>query len=214
MIKKTLTIQVLGLIEYQKALEIQIDLQQKRIHDEIPDTILLLEHPTVITLGKRGKENDILLSKKFLHDKHINIVKTDRGGEVTLHSPGQLVCYFIVKLNNTVGALRSFLSIVEQSLISTLHSIGITASASTSNVGIWVENRKIASIGISVNHRVTRHGFALNISNALDYFSYIVPCGLTNTSITSTEKELQTKQNMQSIIEIYTNTIQYMYKQL
>ncbi len=214
MTKKILTPQVLGLIEYQKALEIQLDLQQKRIHNEIPDTILLLEHPTVITLGKRGKENDILLSKKFLHDKHISIVKTDRGGEVTLHSPGQLVCYFIVKLNNTVGALRSFLSIVEQSLISTLHSIGITASASTSNVGIWVENRKIASIGISVNHRVTRHGFALNISNALDYFSYIVPCGLTNTSITSTEKELQTKQNMQSIIEIYTNTIQYMYKQL
>ena len=210
--RKIPTIQTLGLIEYEKALAIQTHLQQKRIQNEIQDTILLLEHPTVITLGKRGKENDILFSKKELFNKQVQIVKTDRGGQVTLHSPGQLVCYFIVKLDTSLGALRSFLSYIEQSIIKTLNILGITSTNSTNNVGIWVEKRKIASIGISVNHRVTRHGFALNVNNNLDYFSYIIPCGLNNPLITNMEKELHKKQNIQSIIEVYTKVLQSMYK--
>lgn len=209
--KNKFSVQKKSMLEYRKSDELQKRLQKQRIADAIEDTLLLLEHPNVITLGTRGKANDIHMSTAALKAHSIEVESTDRGGQVTLHSPGQLIGYFIFKLSNKTGALRLFLHNVEQSLVNTLARLGIKAEKSSSRVGIWVENRKIASIGISVNHRVTRHGFALNVNNNLALFKGIVPCGLSNITITSIEKELGGKQSIEKISSLYAQELKTLY---
>ena len=177
----------LKVMEYQKALEIQEALQKKRILDEASDTFILVEHPPVLTMGRRGKENNVLASQDILDSEGIKTVWVNRGGDVTYHGPGQIVGYPIFHLaQNNVG-IRLFVEKIQQTVIDFLRSNYGIESGKQSGVhtGVWVGDKKICAIGISVSRNVTMHGFALNINTNLKHFDYINPCGLGVGKVTS-----------------------------
>jgi lipoate-protein ligase B len=147
--------------------------------------MVLLEHPTVVTVPRRSAAKNLLLSKELLRGKGAELVATDRGGEVTLHNPGQLVGYLICKLQPGGRDLHSFLRWIEQRLADVAKSFGVDAHSRKGLTGLWVEDRKIASIGIAVKRWTTLHGFALNVNNDLEPFNWIVPCGLSGVRMTS-----------------------------
>ena len=180
----------LGLVPYREAWDIQL-----RTHEEVavgrgPDTLLLLEHPHVYTLGRRGQERDILIDADALEGLGIEVRHTDRGGEVTYHGPGQLVGYPILNLRRWGGGPLKYVRALERALIETLAGFGIRAESEGRPTGVWVEDRKIAAIGVKVSRRVTTHGFALNVCPDLSYFDHIVPCGMPDSRVTSLSREL------------------------
>lgn len=183
----------LGTVEYQRAWAIQRDMVQQRIDGVIGDSLLLLEHPHVYTLGRRGKLDDVLLSADELDKAGISVHKIDRGGEVTYHGPGQLVVYPILNLRKIGGPVH-YVHSLEAALMDGLASFGIVAHARDGLPGVWIggdaHQRKIAAIGVRVSHGVSCHGFALNISTDLSYFQHIVACGILNLNVTSIEQEL------------------------
>ena len=165
-------------ISYKKAmftLEKRVEDVKKGLKKEF---IWILEHPTTYTGGIRFKENEII-------DKKIKVIKTNRGGKITLHSPGQKVVYFVINLNKRKKDIRLFIKIIEKSIIELLKKYNIIAYADRKNIGIWVKNKKISAIGIRVRNWIAYHGCSINISNNLSYYKKIVPCGLSNKMITS-----------------------------
>ena len=165
-------------ISYKKAmftLEKRVEDVKKGLKKEF---IWILEHPTTYTGGIRFKENEII-------DKKIKVIKTNRGGKITLHSPGQKVVYFVINLNKRKKDIRLFIKIIEKSIIELLKKYNIIAYADRKNIGIWVKNKKISAIGIRVRNWIAYHGCSINISNNLSYYKKIVPCGLSNEMITS-----------------------------
>ncbi len=174
-------------VPYAEALAVQQKLRELRQGEEIPDTLLLLEHPPVVTLGKRGDHGDLLISREMLAQKGIDLAEIDRGGQITYHGPGQLVGYVIVNLYHHQRKLRLFVERLESSVIRYLREFhDIEAGLSDEHVGVWVRDAKIAALGISISRGVTMHGFALNINCDLSPFSYIIPCGITDKGVTST----------------------------
>jgi lipoyl(octanoyl) transferase len=211
MIEQLLTCQVItsGSMRYADAWALQEELVRLRSADEIPDTLLLLEHSHTYTLGTSGHNENVLLSPEQLTERGIEIHHVNRGGDVTYHGPGQLVGYPIIKL--AAGADRLHADVVtyvrklEQILIHALSTFGITAYPYPGYTGVWldqmidsqVEPAKIAAIGVKVNtRRVTMHGFALNVNTDLTYFKGIIPCGITDKPVTSMKSVLGTTQNM------------------
>lgn len=190
----------LGLIEYEKAHNLQLSLIEERINGKIPDTLLILEHPHVITLGRRMKEFK-------LEVEGIPVYHVERGGEATYHGPGQLVGYFIVDLNLSNKSIRDFVWSIEEALIRTLKEFNIEASRLEGYPGVWVGNMKIASIGLALKWWITYHGFALNVNTNLEYFKLINPCGLDPDVMTSMEKILGRKINMESVKRILVEKI-------
>ena len=183
----------LGRIDYQEALDLQYQLIEKCSREEIPDTLLLLEHPHVVTLGKRGENSDLLFSYDFLKSKGISTAWVDRGGQATYHGPGQLVGYPIINLRHHQRKIKRFVHNIETFLIELLgRHYDIECHTEDDYIGVWVENRKIAAIGISIHKGVSMHGFALNVCTDLSYFSYIIPCGISGggRGVTSIFKEL------------------------
>jgi lipoyl(octanoyl) transferase len=180
----------LGMLPYRDALALQADLQAQRQADRIPDTLLLLEHPPIYTRGRRTGDGELPLSEAFYRAKGIEIVPTDRGGRVTYHGPGQLVGYPIMRVADVGVHLRR----MEAAIVAALAEYGIEArSRCTEGIdytGVWVEDRKIASIGVHLSRGVSTHGFAVNVSNDLTPFEWIVPCGLDGVAMTSLEQEL------------------------
>jgi lipoyl(octanoyl) transferase len=169
----------LGRTDYSTALELQRQLIAQRQQGLIPDQLLLLEHPHVITLGRNGHAQNLLASAEVLTRAGIAFYPTDRGGDVTYHGPGQLVGYPIIDLREWKRDVGAYVRAVEQSIIDTLADYGISAGCIPKLTGVWVDDRKIAAIGVHISRWVTSHGFALNVSTDLSYFQYIVPCGLT-----------------------------------
>ena len=169
----------LGRTDYGQALELQRQLIAERQQGLIPDQLLLLEHPHVITLGRNGKAANLLASDEVLSRAGIAFYPTDRGGDVTYHGPGQLVGYPIIDLREWQRDVGAYVRAVEQTIIDTLADYGISAGRIPKLTGVWVDDRKIAAIGVHISRWVTSHGFALNVSTDLSYFQYIVPCGLT-----------------------------------
>jgi len=169
----------LGRTDYGAALELQRQLVAERQQGLIADQLLLLEHPHVITLGRNGHAANLLASADVLSRAGIAYYPTDRGGDVTYHGPGQLVGYPIVDLREWQRDVGAYVRAVEQTIIDTLADYGISAGRIPKLTGVWVDDRKIAAIGVHIGRWVTSHGFALNISTDLSYFQYIVPCGLT-----------------------------------
>jgi lipoyl(octanoyl) transferase len=164
-------------------------LREKRIAGEIPDTLVLLEHPPVITLGRRAGREDILISEETARREGVDIVPIDRGGEVTYHGPGQLVGYLIFDIALTGGSIRDFVYLLEEGLIRVLDKgWGVKAGRSAEHRGVWVGDEKIAALGLSVSRHVTMHGFALNVNTDLRHFRWIVPCGIRDKGVTSLEK--------------------------
>ena len=180
----------LGTIPYRDALTIQAEIQAARQAGEQPDTLLLLEHPPVYTRGRRAADNELSLGEDFYRARGIEIVPTDRGGKVTYHGPGQLVGYPIMR----VGDIGEHLRKMEAAIVAALAEYGIKARSRCAEgidyTGVWVANRKIASIGVHISRGVSTHGFAVNVTNDLTPFTWIVPCGLPDVTMTSVAHEL------------------------
>ena len=182
----------LGLCDYDKALLSQKNTRNQLIKNSGKNTLFLLEHNHTYTLGKNGNPNNIL-------NKNCELFETDRGGDVTYHGPGQLVGYPIIDLKTMGLGIRSYVSNIEQVLMHVLYDYGINASIKPGLTGVWIEDRKIASIGIRVSRWITTHGFALNVNTDMNYFSNIISCGIENVYMTSMEKELGKKISMNDI---------------
>ena len=179
----------LGRVEYRQASDLQTRLHAERVEGTIGDTLVLLEHPHVYTIGRRGTPDDVLWDVETLRARGVDVIEADRGGMVTYHGPGQLVGYPIVDLGpgaDLVGYLRK----LEDAIIATLDAYGLSAGRDPANTGVWVRGAKVAAIGVRVTRNVTKHGFALNVATDLSYFAGIVPCGLTDRGVTSMAVEL------------------------
>ncbi len=171
----------LGRMRYAQALQAQGDLVEQRKRGAGQDTLLFVEHPHVITAGRNGKPQHLLASHEILERTGIEFFDTDRGGDMTYHGPGQIVGYPIFDLRDWKRDVHAFFAGVEQALIDALAILGVCASRMGQRgfEGVWVGDAKIAAIGIHISRWITSHGFALNLDTDLDYFKYIVPCGLT-----------------------------------
>ncbi len=180
----------LGTIDYKTGLALQYELHRLRQLNEVEDTLILLEHLPVITIGRRGTKANLLVSEQELRQKGIALYKTERGGDITYHGPGQLIGYLIFRLVPGTLGVRSFVEKIIGALILTLGELGIEANAKPGlpqPVGVWVKDKKIASIGIAVRQGVSLHGFALNVTRDLSGFQLINPCGLKSEVMTAIE---------------------------
>ena len=182
----------LGLTDYKKALNIQLDLLDKRKNNLIPDTLILLQHPPTITIGRGGDLKNLLVSQSYLKDKGIYFEQISRGGDITFHGPGQIVAYPIMDLNNLGRDIHKYLRSLEHLIIDMLKNYGIKASGFKGITGVWANDKKIASIGIGVKRWITYHGFAININNDLNCYDMIIPCGLSKVRMTNVTTESAT----------------------
>jgi lipoate-protein ligase B len=189
----------LGSINYTSALYLQNALVSARQAGIIPDTILLLQHTNVITIGASGTVEHIVVPHIRLEEENIPIIHVDRGGSVTYHGPGQLVGYFIMNLRTIGMSLRQFLFNLEEVIISTLDDYCIKAHRDPNYRGVWVGNDKICALGLKLSHGYTKHGFALNVSTDLRYFEYIVPCSIREKGVTSISSLLGNKIKLEEI---------------
>lgn len=174
----------LGLREYGEVWELQKDLVEKRSRAEILDTLIAVEHPHVITIGRKGSNENVISSA-------VPIFHIERGGDATYHGPGQLVGYPIISLESNHLGVAQYVHALEDAIIEAIGKFGISGDKRSDHVGVWVNNKKIASIGVAVRHWVTFHGFALNVNTDLSYFNLIKPCGLEPSMITSMREILQ-----------------------
>jgi lipoyl(octanoyl) transferase len=179
--KRPLAVLELGRMRYADAFAVQQRLVDQRKRGEGMDTLLFVEHPHVVTMGRNGKQHHILASDEVLARTGIEYFETDRGGDVTYHGPGQVVGYPILDLREWKRDVHAYFQGVEQALINALAGLGLAAERvpERGSEGVWVKGAKVAAIGIHISRWITSHGFALNVDTDLNYFKYIVPCGLT-----------------------------------
>lgn len=191
----------LGKIDYQEALTLQENLLNLRLEGKVPDTLLILEHPPVLTIGRSGKDSNILINREWLAKNGISIHEISRGGDVTYHGPGQIVGYPIFDLHNYGKDIHDFVWKLQETVIQLLkEEYHIEACRDTKKyTGVWVGSEKITAIGIAVKNWVTTHGFAFNVNTRLEHFQWIVPCGITDRGVTSLEKILGFPQNFEKV---------------
>lgn len=180
----------LGSIDYKICWDLQKDVFQKRVDDKTNDTFFMLEHPHTYTLGKLANKTNLVGSDEYLKEKGVSVYDIDRGGDITYHGPGQIVGYPIIKLSDWKKDTHHYLRQLEEMLILTCEEYGLKVGRKKEFTGVWLEDRKIAAIGIKISKWVTMHGFAFNVSTDLSLFNGIIPCGITDKSVTSLEKEL------------------------
>jgi lipoyl(octanoyl) transferase len=207
-LKKKVVYKDLGLIEYSKAWEYQKELLaegleikrtnhelQSRVESSVNNHLLFCEHPHVYTLGKSGKDQNLLVNETFLKQRGAAFFRTDRGGDITYHGPGQIVGYPIFDLDEFGIGVKQYIHKIEEVMILTLHKFGIHGDRLPGSTGVWLDvnkptmTRKICAIGVKISRSITMHGFAFNINTSLDYYSYINPCGFTDKGVTSLQKE-------------------------
>jgi lipoyl(octanoyl) transferase len=195
----------LGRVAYRPAFELQQVVASLRAEEKLPDTLLLLEHEHVYTLGRRAPEEEILLDTKALAQRGVAVERTDRGGRVTYHGPGQLVGYPIVKLATAdlVGYVRS----LERAMIAVAADAGVDAGTAEGLTGIWAGDRKLGAIGIHVSRGITTHGFALNVNTDLSMFNGIVPCGIVDRGVTSLSELLGREVPMEDVVRWTTKRV-------
>jgi lipoyl(octanoyl) transferase len=205
----------LGLVEYDAALDYQLNLFNEIIQSKLNNRrnntnlitknhLVFVEHPHVYTLGKSGEMKNLLLSKEELENKGIKFYNTNRGGDITCHGPGQIVCYPIIDLDNFFTDIHKYLRLLEEVIIKTLAEYGIKGERSKGETGVWMDTgtpfaRKICAMGIRSSRWVTMHGFALNVSTNLGYFDHIIPCGIRGKAVTSLEVELGKKIKLNEV---------------
>jgi len=190
----------LGCVAYPAALAIQERVAAEREQGLRPDTLLLLEHPPTITLGRRATERDLLRTESDLARSGFAVERVRRGGQATYHGPGQLVGYPIVALSSGGRGVRRFVATLESLLVDAIGEFGVAAELRAGHPGAWVRGRKIASIGIEVRHGVSRHGFALNVAMELSPFSAIVPCGMQGLEMTDLARETGAGGDMPAVM--------------
>jgi lipoyl(octanoyl) transferase len=222
----------LGEVPYEEARALQAELSERRQRDEIPDVLLLLEHPPVYTKGRRTKPGELPMGEDWYRTQGIEVTETDRGGRVTYHGPGQLVGYPIVSLKPYRDDIHDYLRRMERLMISSLDSYGVGAAVVEELTGVWSGAalppeganaadvatdvtsgalRKIGSIGVHVNRGVTTHGFAINVNNDLQPFEWIVPCGIDGCRMTSLCRELGAEQDMGRFMDVVTERFGDLY---
>lgn len=200
---RPLAVRELGLMPYAEALDVQDDAVKARRAGEIPDTLFLVEHPHVITLGSSSHPEHVLVDADERARKGIELFDTGRGGDVTYHGPGQLVAYPILDLKPDRKDLHAYLRDLEGAVIDVVASYGIAAERSEGQTGVWTSGGKIAAMGVRVSSGwITSHGLALNVRTDLSYFGTIVPCGIADRDVTSLERELGREVPMAEIREL------------
>lgn len=210
--------------EYQETLFNRLLEEKKRGEREeaegkggIPGTLILVEHPHVYTLGKSGRESNLLLDYIQLKAKDASFYRTDRGGDITYHGPGQIVGYPIFDLEKLGKGIRDYVSILEESVIRTLEEYGLNGERLEGGTGVWLDTgvpgraRKICAIGVRASRFITMHGFAFNVNTDLSYFGYINPCGFTDKGVTSLEKELGSRQDYEKAKVIVKGYLQELF---
>lgn len=204
---QSLRISDCGLADYREVLQLQHELHEKRRDDKIPNTVLIAEHQPVITLGARQSANKLLVSREELAERHIDVVQTRRGGGATAHNPGQLVFYPILHLQELGLSITEYIRQLETIGIELLQQLAVQSQRRKGFPGLWVEKKKIASIGVRVSKHVTYHGMAINIQNDLSVFDLIIPCGLDEVEMTSVLKETGIQYSMDDLKEKLTKLL-------
>ena len=188
-------IQNIGRKSYKTVWDLQKEMQQQRIKGEIDDTLILVEHDPVYTLGKNANEDHLLQSR----DESIDVFNIERGGDITFHGPGQLVVYPILDLSNYKKSVSWYMRTLEQVLIDTLIEFKIIAQRNEGLTGVWVGDEKIAALGVRISRWVTMHGFSLNVNPDLSFYDGIIPCGIFDHGVTSMEQLLGETQNNDNV---------------
>ncbi len=204
----------LGRCDYKKALDIQYDILEKRQKDELGDTLILVEHSPVITLGRHGAESNIVVPEQYLKNNGIDVYHIERGGDVTYHGFGQIVGYPIVSLRNMKIGIREFVEKLENTFILLLkEQYGIDSGINPDCPGVWVGNNKITAVGLAVKRGVTMHGFAFNVSTNLEHFKLVLPCGISGKGVTSLEKLTGSKIDFnhanKTVVDYFCKTFGY-----
>jgi lipoyl(octanoyl) transferase len=197
----------LGTVPYAEALDLQKRLVEQRKADSIPDQLLLLEHPPVITLGVKTRDDrsHIVASPETLEDEGVEVVESGRGGDVTYHGPGQLVGYPIIDLKPDRCDVHRYVRDLEEVVIQAVSTLGVSAHRMSGLTGVWVGDNKLAAIGVRIARWVTSHGFALNVTTKLDHFSLIVPCGIRDKGITSLQLLTGESRTVESVVPAITD---------
>jgi lipoyl(octanoyl) transferase len=190
MAKRVLTYYDLMTIDYKEAWDLQKHTFDLRYQNKIDDVLFLLEHPHTYTLGKTADKKHLVGSEEYLSSNKISVYDIDRGGDITYHGPGQIVGYPIINLNNWKNDTHKYLRALEEVIIRVCDHYGLKGIRDPKYTGVWIENRKIAAIGIKVSHWITMHGFAFNVNTDLSLFTGIIPCGIFDKDVTSLQKEL------------------------
>ncbi len=188
-------VQNIGQKSYKAVWDLQKEMQQQRIKGEIDDTLILVEHDPVYTLGKNANEDHLLQSR----DESIDVFNIERGGDITFHGPGQLVVYPILDLSNYKKSVSWYMRTLEQVLIDTLIEFKIIAQRNEGLTGVWVGDKKIAALGVRISRWVTMHGFSLNVNPDLSFYDGIIPCGIFDHGVTSMEQLLGETQNSDNV---------------
>ncbi|RLD70434.1 MAG: lipoate--protein ligase [Bacteroidetes bacterium] len=222
--KQTIILHKPGLVDYKEAWEMQksyftknFEIKTGKKEGETSCHLFLLEHPHVYTLGNSGNKNNLLLSKPLLKLKKAAFYKVERGGDITYHGPGQLVGYPVFDLDKLNLSIKDFVFNIEEMLIRTVAHYGIVAERLEGATGVWLDSdspqkaRKIAAIGMKISKKVSMHGFALNVNTNLDYFGYIIPCGLQDKGVTSIQKELGKTIPMEETEAVLTETFEKVF---
>ena len=191
----------LGLLDYQKAWDLQHQLWSRRVEEELPDVLLILEHPHVITLGRRGDRSHLIASSEVLEEMKIPVFHVERGGDVTYHGPGQMVVYPILNLKEYGYRVVRYVGQLEEVILRVLRDFGIEGRRDPSNRGVWAGEKKIASVGVAIKRRVSLHGIALNYETDLKYFNLINACGLEGKKVTSVAEILGTGISRARLLE-------------
>lgn len=196
MTERTLTYCDLGFIEYKKAWDLQKNIFNLRNEGSVTDILFLLEHPNTYTLGKTADKQHLISNEDYLEKNKFSVFEIDRGGDITYHGPGQIVGYPIINLTDWKQDTHKYLRALEEVIINTCNELGITAERNQKYTGVWVNDKKIAAIGIKVSRWITMHGFAFNINTDLSFFGGIIPCGITDKEVTSLKNELGKEQDI------------------
>ena len=215
---KKVIVRNLGSVDFEESFIIQKQIQNEIIDIKLnnrknnlnlstPNYLLFMEHNHVYTLGNSGDDKNLLFNEKELDKKGIKFIKTNRGGDITYHGPGQLVCYPIFDLENFYTDIHRYLRDLEEIIVGTLDHFGIVAFGNPNETGVWLDigsknERKICAMGIKVSRWVTMHGLALNVNTDLSYFEGIIPCGINNKGVTSINNELSQKVDLKKVREI------------
>ena len=194
-------VEQLGTVDYAEGLRLQAERIGQRKAGELPDTLLLLEHPHVYTLGRNAKRENLLISEERLAQLGAQLFETDRGGDITYHGPGQLVGYPIFDLTQHRRDIAWFMRSLEEVFIGVAHDFGIEAGRLAGVPGVWVGNDKLVAMGVHISRWITSHGFAFNVNTDLGYFAWIVPCGLRDKGVTSLAKLLGQKMEMDRVAD-------------
>ncbi|MBN2621255.1 lipoyl(octanoyl) transferase LipB [candidate division WOR-3 bacterium] len=189
----------LGIRDYKEVWDLQRILHQKRVDKALEDTLLLVEHDHVFTMGKSGKQENLLVPRPVLEEKGAAYYEIERGGDITYHGPGQLVGYPIMNIKQGLAGIRPYIEHLEDVIIRTLHDFGIEGMVRDKMIGVWTNRGKICSIGVAVKRWVSFHGFALNVNTDLSYFDLIHPCGMPRVVMTSMQRELKKQVSFEDV---------------